>query len=210
MANPIKYSDLVAPDSSITDLIAQLRELAATYKAMATEMKNEATAIRTALQNVNSATKEGADETEKQTKKADELAAAYNRLQKAQADNAAEIARVNQLAKEQNQVFSLMARAHTAQEGSYNQMAARLAQLRLTYQKMTEEQRKDAWGQTIQKEMTQAAAAIKEYDTELREKIKLEQLDAQINQCNGRGNGERCSRQAQDGRSGKSGLSADD
>ena len=65
MANPIKYSDLVAPDSSITDLIAQLRELAATYKAMATEMKNEATAIRTALQNVNSATKEGADETEK-------------------------------------------------------------------------------------------------------------------------------------------------
>ena len=30
--NPIKYSELVQPDSSITDLIAQLKELISVYR----------------------------------------------------------------------------------------------------------------------------------------------------------------------------------
>ncbi len=178
MANPIKYSDLIVPDNAVTDLIAQLNELAATLKTMMAEVKSEAASLRTALQNVNSATKEGADETEKQTKKADELAAAYNRLQKAQADNAAEIARVNQLAKEQNQQAALTARYLTAEEGSYNQLAASLARVKMMYQQLSAEERKGSEGEVMRKRIAELSGELKAYNLELQENVKLQELKA--------------------------------
>ena len=178
MANPIKYSDLIVPDNAVTDLIAQLNELAATLKSMMAEVKSEAASLRTALQNVNSATKEGADETERQTKKADELAAAYNRLQKAQADNAAEIARVNQLAKEQNQQAAITARYLTAEEGSYNQLAASLARVKMMYQQLSAEERKGNEGEVMRKRIAELSGELKSYNMVLQESVKLEELKA--------------------------------
>ena len=40
--NPIKYSDLIKPDSSITDLIKQLEELKGIYESALAKVKKEA------------------------------------------------------------------------------------------------------------------------------------------------------------------------
>ena len=42
--NPIRYSDLIAPDSSITDLIAQLDALIAKYDAVSSKIQSDAAA----------------------------------------------------------------------------------------------------------------------------------------------------------------------
>ena len=47
--NPIKYSDLVKPDNSITDLINQLDQLSDAYMNTLKNIKSEAISVRAAL-----------------------------------------------------------------------------------------------------------------------------------------------------------------
>ena len=47
--NPIKYSDLVKPDTSISDLIKQLEELQKVYADTAKKLKDEAAAVAASI-----------------------------------------------------------------------------------------------------------------------------------------------------------------
>ena len=51
--NPIKYSDLVSPDNSITELIKQLDELSVSYTNALKNIRTEALQLTTVLQNYN-------------------------------------------------------------------------------------------------------------------------------------------------------------
>ena len=49
MENPIKYSDLIVADDSITKLIQQLKELMTTYNGTAEDIKKQATELAAKL-----------------------------------------------------------------------------------------------------------------------------------------------------------------
>ena len=51
--NPIKYSDLVKPDDSITKLIAQLDQLSDAYMNTLSNIKSEAITVKAALESVS-------------------------------------------------------------------------------------------------------------------------------------------------------------
>ena len=57
--NPIKYSDLVKPDNSITDLINQLDQLSDAYMNTLKNIKSEAITVKAALAGVSGATEQG-------------------------------------------------------------------------------------------------------------------------------------------------------
>ena len=57
--NPIKYSDLVKPDDSITKLIAQLDQLSDAYMNTLQNIKSEAITVKAALEGVSGATENG-------------------------------------------------------------------------------------------------------------------------------------------------------
>ena len=61
--NPIRYSDLVSPDNSITDLIKQLDELSDTYTNALKNIKTEAIELAKMLKKVSGATEEGRNTT---------------------------------------------------------------------------------------------------------------------------------------------------
>ena len=63
--NPIKYSDLVSPDNSITELIKQLDELSVSYTNALKNIRTEALQLTTVLQKVSGATENGRTTTKK-------------------------------------------------------------------------------------------------------------------------------------------------
>lgn len=74
MANPIKYSDLVQSDDSISKLIEQLKLAIETYDKMKSSVSTEAKAIQSALKGVNSTTAEGREKIAALSSAAEELA----------------------------------------------------------------------------------------------------------------------------------------
>jgi hypothetical protein len=57
--NPIKYSDLIKPDNSISDLIKQLEDLQKVYSDTAAKLKEQALQVTASLKGVSGATEEG-------------------------------------------------------------------------------------------------------------------------------------------------------
>lgn len=180
MANPIKYSDLVQPDSSITQLIEQLQELAKTYVAAQSQIVEKAKELRQSLVNVSGATEQGRTAAAQGAKEADELANAMQRLSKAQNENAETIAVLNTKLKEQTQLNALNARTLLSEDGSYNQLAATLTKLKLQYQQLGEAQRNSEQGDKLRSDIAQTSAAIKQYNEEVKEEIKLAEVRAKI------------------------------
>ena len=79
--NPIKYSDLVSPDDSITKLINQLDQLSDAYMNTLKNIKSEAITVKAALEGISGATENGrktirgaSNDTDKLTRAARDLA----------------------------------------------------------------------------------------------------------------------------------------
>ena len=139
--NPIKYSDLVRPDDSITKLIGQLDELSDAYMNTLKNIKSEAITVRTALEGVSGATekgrkaiKDGANDTDKLTRAAKDLAFA-------ESENAKTLAELNQARKEANELNKLIVRRNQSAEGSYNRLSAQYSINKIYLNNMTAEER---------------------------------------------------------------------
>lgn len=78
--NPIKYSDLIKPDSSITDLIKQLEELKGIYESALAKVKKEAEQLSNSLKKVSGATKEGRETIRKASEDAERLSYSQSEL----------------------------------------------------------------------------------------------------------------------------------
>ena len=102
--NPIKYSDLISPDNSITDLIKQLQDLLKTYNDTAGGIKAEAIQLTQVLKSVSGATEEGRTATKKAADDADRLAKAQRDLAFAESETARKIAELKAAQTEQNQI----------------------------------------------------------------------------------------------------------
>lgn len=141
MGNPIKYSDLISPDNSITDLIKQLDELSDAYMNTLENIKSEAIALAESLKKVSGATEEGRKHTSKAVTDAERLAKAQRELMFAESENAKKLADLRQATKEQNDINKLMVKINQSAEGSYNRLSAQYSLNKIYLNNMTQEER---------------------------------------------------------------------
>ena len=122
--NPIKYSDLISPDDSISTLIKQLDELSDAYVNMSKNVREQAVALATNLRGVSGATEAGRKTIQNASTDADRLAKAQKALNDAESETNIRLQELKQAQKEANDIAKVTARLNRSQEGSYNRLAA--------------------------------------------------------------------------------------
>ena len=139
--NPIKYSDLVRPDNSITDLINQLDQLSDAYMNTLKNIKSEAISVRAALAGVSGATEDGRKTIKGATTDTDRLTRAARDLAFAESENAKRLAELKQAQKEANEINKLVVKINQSAEGSYNRLSAQYSLNKIFLNNMTVEER---------------------------------------------------------------------
>ena len=137
----IKYSDLVQPDNSITDLIKQLDELSDTYTNALKNIQREAVQLSNALKSVSGATETGRTATRNAANDADKLAKAQRDLAFAESENAKRLSELRQATKEQNDINKLVVKINNTAEGSYNRLSAQYSLNKIYLNNMTKAER---------------------------------------------------------------------
>lgn len=141
--NPIKYSDLVSPDNSITDLIKQLDELSDAYTNALKDIRAEAIQLAAVLQKVSGATEDGRNTTKKAADDAERLARAQRDLAFAESDNAKKLAELKLAQQEANQINKLIVKINQSAEGSYNRLSAQYSLNKIYLNNMTKAEREN-------------------------------------------------------------------
>lgn len=139
--NPIKYSDLVSPDDSITKLINQLDQLSDAYMNTLKNIKSEAITVKAALEGVSGATENGRKTIRGASNDTDKLARAARDLAFAESENAKRLAELKQAQKEANELNKLTTRLNQSAEGSYNRLSAQYSINKIYLNNMTVEER---------------------------------------------------------------------
>jgi hypothetical protein len=139
--NPIKYSDLVKPDDSITKLIAQLDQLSDAYMNTLQNIKSEAITVKAALEGVSGATENGRKTIRGASADTDKLTRAAKDLAFAESENAKRLAELKQAQKEANELNKLTTRLNQSAEGSYNRLSAQYSINKIYLNNMTVEER---------------------------------------------------------------------
>ena len=141
--NPIKYSDLISPDNSITDLIKQLDELSDTYTNALKNIKAEAIQLAEILKKVSGATDDGRKTTKKAADDAERLARAQRDLAFAESENAKKLAELKLAQQEANQINKLIVKINQSAEGSYNRLSAQYLLNKIYLNNMTKAEREN-------------------------------------------------------------------
>lgn len=141
--NPIKYSDLVSPDNSITDLIKQLDELSDAYTNALKNIRAEAIQLAAVLQKVSGATQDGRNTTKKAADDAERLARAQRDLAFAESENAKKLAELKSAQQEANQINKLIVKINQSAEGSYNRLSAQYSLNKIYLNNMTKAEREN-------------------------------------------------------------------
>lgn len=139
--NPIKYSDLVSPDDSITKLINQLDQLSDAYMNALKNIKSEAITVKAALEGVSGATENGRKTIRGASADTDKLTRAAKDLAFAESENAKRLAELKQAQKEANELNKLTTRLNQSAEGSYNRLSAQYSINKIYLNNMTVEER---------------------------------------------------------------------
>ena len=139
--NPIKYSDLVKPDDSITKLIAQLDQLSDAYMNTLQNIKSEAITVKAALEGVSGATENGRKTIRGASNDTDKLTRAARDLAFAESENAKRLAELKQAQKEANELNKLTTRLNQSAESSYNRLSAQYSINKIYLNNMTVEER---------------------------------------------------------------------
>lgn len=139
--NPIKYSDLVSPDDSITKLINQLDQLSDAYMNTLKNIKSEAITVKAALEGVSGATENGRKTIREASNDTDKLTRAARDLAFAESENAKRLAELKQAQKEANELNKLTTRLNQSAEGSYNRLSAQYSINKIYLNNMTVEER---------------------------------------------------------------------
>lgn len=140
--NPIKYSDFIKPDGSITDLIEQLVAVQTTYSKMRDDVLAAAKELEAALKKVNNTNIEGQETTKAAVAQSDQLAKAQEKLALAQTENGKKLIDLRQQQSLHNNVTKLTKKLNDAAEGSYNKLSAQYSLNKIRLNAMSEAQRK--------------------------------------------------------------------
>lgn len=144
--NPIRYSDLVAPDNSIEKLIDQLDELVAKYDSAKQKIQGAAADVAKSLQGVSGATEEQRKAIQVATEQSDKLVTEYRDITSASWKATQAFAEATAAKKESAQIDKLITQINTSAEGSYNRLSAqyRLNKMRLDAMSLAEREGTEA------------------------------------------------------------------
>ena len=151
--NPIKYSDLIQPDESISNLVKQLDEANDAYNNMAKSIKAQAVSISEGLKVISGATESGRASTRAYSQDAEKLLKAERDLNFARSETARKIAELNAMKKDEQTITKLTVQLNRTQEGTYEHLAAQYGLNKIRLNAMTEEYRRNTEeGQKLEKE----------------------------------------------------------
>ena len=142
--NPIRYADLITPDNSITNLIAQLDELIAKYEAAKTKIQGAASEAAKSMQNLSGATDEQRQEIAALATESEKLVAAYKKSNDAESETFRRRQQVISAVKEQQQIDKLIVEINNSKEGSYKRLSAQYRLNKIRLNEMTAEERRTA------------------------------------------------------------------
>ena len=140
--NPIYYRDLITPDNSITNLIAQLDELIQKYESAKSKIQGAAAEAAKSMGNLSGATEEQRQQISMLTAESDKLAAAYKKSNDAESETYRRRQQVIAAVKEQQRIDKLVVELNNSKEGSYNRLSAQYRLNKIRLNEMSAEERK--------------------------------------------------------------------
>lgn len=141
--NPIKYSDLISPDDSISKLIGELENLQQTYVDMTNAIKAQASSVAASLKTVSGATVQGQQTMRNAASEADRLAKAERDLAFARSETAKKIQELKMAQQEENRMTKLQIILNNTAEGSYAHLSAQYSLNKIALNKMTAAEREN-------------------------------------------------------------------
>lgn len=170
----IKYCELVSPDDSIKNLIAQLEELNKIYGNTLETVKSSAKDIVTYLKQMSTATSEGRAEIDEAVIAANRLVRAQKELKFAMSDTGKEVAWLKAQTTSHNKMTVEMQRQSQALIGSYDKLKAELKdQIRL-WKALSDTERTSQFGKDVLQDIINTKTRISELDSQL--KIHVQSL----------------------------------
>ncbi len=139
--NPIKYSDLIKPDNSISDLIKQLETLQQTYADTAKKLRDEALQVSASIKNVSGATEEGRKAINDAAAATERLTAEEKKVTAAETQNKKALQELKLAQQEQNRIEKLQAKLARATAGSYDALSAQYALNKIRINAMSQAER---------------------------------------------------------------------
>ena len=140
--NPIYYRDLITPDNSITNLIAQLDELIQKYESAKSKIQGAAAEAAKSMGNLSGATEEQRQQIALLTTESDKLAAAYKKSNDLESETYRRRQQVTQAVKEQQRIDKLVVELNNSKVGSYNRLSAQYRLNKIRLNEMSAEERK--------------------------------------------------------------------
>lgn len=171
--NPIKYSDLITPDNSITDLIAQLDALIAKYESAKSKIQGAAADAAKSMQNLSGATNEQRQAIALSTEASEKLLAKYRAVDDELMQTKRAQAEVNAINREYTQIAKLVTELNAAKEGSYKKLSAQYRLNKIALNEMSEAERK---GTEFGRKLEAESKAIYERMNELQKATGKAQL----------------------------------
>lgn len=139
--NPIKYSDLIKPDNSISDLIKQLEDLQKVYSDTAAKLKEQALQVTASLKGASGATDEGRKTINEAAAAAEKLTAEQKKVTAAEQQNTKALLELKLQQQEQNRIEKLTAKLANATAGSFNALSAQYALNKIRINAMSQAER---------------------------------------------------------------------
>lgn len=139
--NPIKYSDLIKPDNSISDLIKQLEDLQKVYSDTAAKLKEQALQVTASLKGVSGATEEGRKAINDAAAATEKLSNEEKKVTAAEQKNTKALIELKLQQQEQNKIEKLTAKLASATAGSYNALSAQYALNKIRINAMSQAER---------------------------------------------------------------------
>lgn len=139
--NPIKYSDLIKPDNSISDLIKQLEDLQKVYSDTAAKLKEQALQVTASLKGVSGATEEGRKAINDAAAATEKLSNEEKKVTAAEQKNTKALIELKLQQQEQNKIEKLTAKLANATAGSYNALSAQYALNKIRINAMSQAER---------------------------------------------------------------------
>lgn len=139
--NPIKYSDLIKPDNSISDLIKQLEDLQKVHSDTAAKLKEQALQVTASLKGVSGATEEGRKAINDAAAATERLTAEEKKVTAAETQNKKALQELKLAQQEQNKIEKLQAKLANATAGSYNALSAQYALNKIRINAMSQAER---------------------------------------------------------------------
>lgn len=172
----IKYEDLISPDDSIKNLIAQLDELNKTYGAMLEVIKAGAKGMVNSVKSMSTATSEGRAEIDEATIAADRLTRAQKELKFAMSDTGKEVAWLKSQTTSYNKMSVEMRKRAQALAGSYDLIKIQIKDLTNRYKELSAADRAGEKGERLLGQLLNKKQQLADLDNQM--KLHIQTLSA--------------------------------